>query len=404
MAQPESRFQRPLTALLALAMLLVSLLSGAHPAQAAGSISLTTAGAPYSQNFDTLATNGTSSTLPQGWDFAEAGASANTIYSAGTGSSTTGDTYSFGATANTERAFGGLQSGSLIPTIGASFTNNTGATITDLAIAYTGEQWRLGTVGRADRLDFQLSTDAITLTAGTWLDQNSLDFTSPFTGTAGALNGNATANHTTISNTITGLNIPNSAVFWIRWADLNASGNDDGLAIDDFSLTPAANNTSPTGAGSASPNTVPKHGCSRRRHTPDGRRDTRRQPDQQRHRRDRRPQLDRRLGHTAILRRRQQRRRRRRRQYLLIPGYCGGRRKLWHAETADQHRRRTGARERDDHRADSARPGADHADSHDPGHSSYLAAKRAAYLGHTGYRHRTALERLLSAGSGARRQ
>jgi hypothetical protein len=38
----------------------------------------------------------------------------------------TGDTYSFGAASNTERAFGGLQSGSLNPTIGAAFTNNTG--------------------------------------------------------------------------------------------------------------------------------------------------------------------------------------------------------------------------------------------------------------------------------------
>src|SRR4029450_2213125 len=89
----------------------------------AGSISLTTLGTPYSENFNTLANSGTSSTVPNGWAFAEALANANTTYTAGTGSSTTGDTYSFGAASNPERAFGGLRSGNLAPTIGAAFTN-----------------------------------------------------------------------------------------------------------------------------------------------------------------------------------------------------------------------------------------------------------------------------------------
>src|SRR6187397_2571272 len=113
-------------------------------------VSLT--GATYTQNFNTLASTGTSSTLPTGWLLSESGTNANTTYTAGTGSSNTGDTYSFGATSNAERAFGGLQSGSLNPTIGAAFTNNTGGTITSLAIDYTGEQWRLGATGRADRI------------------------------------------------------------------------------------------------------------------------------------------------------------------------------------------------------------------------------------------------------------
>ena len=256
MAYSTSRFQRPLSALVALAILLTGLLNIANPAQAAGSISLPTVGAPYTQNFDTLANSGTSSTLPVGWDFAESGSSANTTYAAGIGSGTTGDTYSFGAAASAERAFGTLQSGSLIPTIGASFTNSTGATITDLAIAYTGEQWRLGTANRADRLDFQYSTNAISLTNGVWLDRDSLDFSSPIITPTGALDGNAAANRTPISATITSLNIPPGATFWIRWLDFNAAGSDDGLAVDDFSLTPAANNTAPSGSGAANPSTV----------------------------------------------------------------------------------------------------------------------------------------------------
>src|ERR1051325_603565 len=221
-----------------------------------GSISLATLGIPYSQNFNTLAVSGTSSTLPTGWYFDETGSNANLTYGTGTGSSNTGDTYSFGAVGNTERAFGELQSGSLLPTIGASFTNNTGDLVNRLEISYTGEQWRLGTAGRADRLDFQISTDATSLTTGTWSDVNTLDFSSPVTtGTVGALNGNVAPNRTPVSAAITGLNVPAGATFFIRWTDFNAAGADDGLAVDDFSLTPKKS-TDPSGVGAANPNSV----------------------------------------------------------------------------------------------------------------------------------------------------
>jgi hypothetical protein len=222
-------------------LLVITLLTGAsaRPARAEGTISLTTPALAYTENFDTLANSGTSSTVPAGWDFAESGSGANTTYRAGSGSLSTGDTYSFGSSGSPERAFGGVQSSSLLPTIGASFTNNTGSPITSLLIEYAGEQWRLGATGRADRFDFQLSTDATSLATGAWTDYDSLDFSSPVTsGTTGALDGNAAANRTAISYTIGGLSIANGATFWIRWTDLNVSGSDDGLAIDDFSLTP----------------------------------------------------------------------------------------------------------------------------------------------------------------------
>jgi predicted extracellular nuclease len=202
-------------------------------------VSLT--GSAYNQDFNTLALSGTSNTVPSGWLFSETGTNANTLYNSGTGSSNTGDTYSFGAAGNTERAFGGLQSGSLNPTIGSGFTNNTGGTITSLAIAYTGEQWRLGATGRTDRIDFQYSLDATSLTTGSWTDVNSLDFSGPISaGTVGALNGNATANRTAISFTITGLSIPNGTTFYFRWLSVDVTGADDGLSVDDFSVTPTS--------------------------------------------------------------------------------------------------------------------------------------------------------------------
>lgn len=207
----------------------------------AQSVSITAVGTAFSQDFNTLANTGTTNaitTLPNGWTFTESGTGANTTYAADFGTLNGGNTYSYGSTGSTERAFGGLLSGSVTPTIGVQFTNNTGVTITSVTISYTGEQWRLGALGRVDRLDFQYSTAATSLTVGTYTDQDNLDFTAPATaGTVGPLDGNAAANKTAISNTITGLSIPNGGTIWLRWNDFNASGADDGLAVDDFSIT-----------------------------------------------------------------------------------------------------------------------------------------------------------------------
>ena len=225
-----------------LAALLVSFLGGAIPAWAAGSVLLDATA--YTENFDTLADSGSGATTPEGWYFAESGSNANTTYIAGAGSANGGDTYSFGASGSTERALGGLQSGSLVPTIGAQLTNDTGETITALSIAYTGEQWRLGGTGRNDRLDFQYSLDATSLTTGTWVDVDALDFIGPVAaGTVGALDGNAAANRTAIAGNIGGLGIAPNATVWLRWNSTDVSGADDGLAIDDVSI---AANTEPT--------------------------------------------------------------------------------------------------------------------------------------------------------------
>lgn len=203
--------------------------------------SLNALGTAFREDFNTLVNTGSSSTLPSGWFISESGTSAtvNGQYAAGTGSSNAGDTYSFGAAGSTDRSLGVQRSGTNTPTIGAQFTNDTGTTITSLQIAYTGEQWRLGAANRPDRLDFQISFDATSLTTGTWIDVNSLDFTSPTTaGTVGALDGNAAANRTAVSGTYDILaGIPAGASFWIRWLDFDASGADDGMGIDDFSIT-----------------------------------------------------------------------------------------------------------------------------------------------------------------------
>ncbi|HEY0512144.1 MAG TPA: Calx-beta domain-containing protein, partial [Thermoanaerobaculia bacterium] len=212
---------------------------------AAQCVSLTTLGSAYTQNFDTLSNTAGSTTnnltIP-GWFLTESGGGArdNEQYAVDTGGSTTGDMYSYGAAGSTERALGQLRSGTLIPLFGACFTNNTGSTITSLAVAYNGEEWRLGTAARTDQMNFEYSTNATDLVTGTWTGVAALNFVTPDTVTTGAKNGNAAADRTALSSTVSSLSIANGATFWIRWNDTDATGADDGLAVDDFSLTPNA--------------------------------------------------------------------------------------------------------------------------------------------------------------------
>ena len=203
-------------------------------------------GSPYAQNFDTLSNTAGSTTnnlTITGWFLTESGGGArdNEQYAVDTGSSNTGDTYSYGAAGSTERALGGLQSGTLIPIFGACFTNNTGETITSLDVAYTGEEWRLGTAGRTDQINFEYSTNATSLMTGTWTAvSRTLNFVTPDTATTGAKNGNAAARpHRDIVHDLVAQHRQRRDL--LDPLDRHqCHGADDGLAVDDFSLTPQA--------------------------------------------------------------------------------------------------------------------------------------------------------------------
>ncbi len=213
-------------------------------------VSIVSLGTPVTQNFDTLATTGTTNvwaddtTLP-GWYAQFTVTPTNpTTYRADAGGSNTGAIYSWGTGASTERAFGSVASGTPGDIyIALKLTNNTGSTITSLDISYTGEQWRNGGNVSAHQLDFQYQTaspgaitDANTPSTG-WTDFDSLDFVSPTTGaTAAALDGNAAANRTAKSANLVVTVSPGQEI-WLRWKDINDAGNDHGLAIDDFSVT-----------------------------------------------------------------------------------------------------------------------------------------------------------------------
>jgi len=213
------------------------------------------------ENFDTLASSGTSSTLPTGWYFTTG--NNLTSYAADDGSlNTAGNVYSYGASGSGERALGSLvvnsmgASGTVAARIGARLSNQTGGVLSQLQVAYTGEVWQYqATV--ADKLAFEYSTNATSLTTGTWTPLAALDFNVPATvsGT-GKKDGNAAANRATVTATISGLNVAAGADLWVRWNDTNVSGVDNGLAIDDVVFGVPVDN--PPAVGS----TVPANGAS----------------------------------------------------------------------------------------------------------------------------------------------
>lgn len=209
----------------------------------------------YTQNFNSLSTSTTtpSTVLPAGFALDEQDSGGDDAYIASTGSDTSGNTYSYAnGTATTDRALGSLTSGSVQPIYyGVCLRNNTGSAIISLTISYRGEQYRLGQSSQPnDLLAFSYNPNATTATlvgaATGFTNIATLNFTSPVTsGTAGARDGNASGNFTNKNGNITGLNIANNGFVFIRFADNDVSGSDNGLAVDDLSIT-ATINTAPT--------------------------------------------------------------------------------------------------------------------------------------------------------------
>lgn len=200
----------------------------------------------YTQNFNTLVATGESNILPAGFQISEigTGATVDGNYTAGTGSSATGDVYSFGSAAlPADRALGTLFSGTNTPLFGFVFTNGLNASMTSLAFNFFGEQWRSVTGTTGDRLDFQYRLGGGAVDTGTWIDFDGLDILTRVSATTGAVDGNAAANRFNYTGTINGLTIGAGQVFSFRFVDLDVAGADLGLALDDLSVTATTNAT-----------------------------------------------------------------------------------------------------------------------------------------------------------------
>lgn len=126
-------------------------------------------------------------------------------------------------------------SGNNIVVFGAEFQNGTGSEINGINIDYQGEQWYHGTQTTDAGLVFEYSTDATSLSTGTWTAVSALDFDAPLTGGTGVLLGTPSV-ISSIASDIT-LSVANGGTFWIRWTDTDdGTGTDHGLAVDSFKL------------------------------------------------------------------------------------------------------------------------------------------------------------------------
>jgi hypothetical protein len=211
----------------------------------------------YTEDFDAL-TSGTwtdNSTL-SGW-YARTDATASiTAYAANTGSTTTSALYAFGANLTnplSDRALGFVASNSFTGGSGTGkgyygwrLINNTGSAISSITVTWTGEQWRKENNASSHLLNLTYQQAAFTgLTAGTWTSASS-SFTSPIFGATAAtsLDGNDGPNRIAGISVIITVNIPAGQELTLRWEDLNDSGSDHFMAIDDVTINATLASTS----------------------------------------------------------------------------------------------------------------------------------------------------------------
>lgn len=215
--------------------------------------SITSLGSPVAHDFNSMGSSATA-TLPAGFRINSArdwttGTSATTqaYGSTGTGAVTTSSAggavnWANGVTASSaERAVGFLTSNSYTSprSIVYAFTNNTGSTVTSLAISFNYEKYRSGT--RAiDWTFYHGSTAGSVATADV----------------AGNHSYASDANNGVISNPplsvnksfeINGLTIATGTTYYLAWSYTGVSGstNSQGLAVDDFAITLSAGAPAP---------------------------------------------------------------------------------------------------------------------------------------------------------------
>lgn len=165
-----------------------------------------------------------------------AGTGTNALFGVGNGSGNAGAVLSYGTTGTSDRALGSLASGAVASRFGVTLVNSTFVPITQLTVSFTGEQWRRGSAA-ANLLSFSYAVGAVDLNTGAFTPVPELDFTAPSTaGSSIATDGNDPSFRTPLSFTLTGLQWQPGQTLTLRWSDLDNTGSDDGLAIDDLVL------------------------------------------------------------------------------------------------------------------------------------------------------------------------
>ena len=168
------------------------------------------------------------------------------------GSSTSGGIYSFGATSDSNRAFGSIGSGTPNgQSWGFVLRNDSTTTYNAANLAFRAQQWRNGgntsQIAQTHEFDYAVLPGTTDLTNAGQLPGNKVtgytrdtrfdlvSFTN--TPTASALDGNTAPNFTDVTGQIVGLTWAPGELLVVRWYDFNDTGNDMAMAIDNLSIT-----------------------------------------------------------------------------------------------------------------------------------------------------------------------
>ncbi len=211
---------------------------------ASAQYSVTEANATITEDFNGLNAADLSG-LADGWLIENNGVAVSAA-TVDNGSSTTAGVFSYGSTAAADRALGFLDDGSTSFEAGWELTNNTGQTITHLAVNFNGEQWRISDVERVGNQTTQFSYKIGSgLSGGTFTDVNALNYTTVdcnlFFGNCnngGAANGNGNQESNTAVIDL-GAGLADGETIVLKWELPNPDDADDshGTGIDDVSVT-----------------------------------------------------------------------------------------------------------------------------------------------------------------------
>ena len=231
------------------------MLLGALSYNSFGQISMNASGSHF-QDFNTLPSSGSTTwnnnNTIANWYAQRTG--TGTSIMATDGSANSGNLYSFGSTGSGERALGSLGSGNAAAghfAYGVLLRNTSTQTITDIKVSYVGEQWRDAS-GVTNVVEFYYKTASGSISDlqpnnnSSWTAVPALDFANlKANNTSAALNGNLAANRDSIAAVgLTGLSLAPGQYIMLKWDDMDHSGSDHGMAIDNVTITwtvPAAN-------------------------------------------------------------------------------------------------------------------------------------------------------------------
>lgn len=229
-------------------------------------ISITAADFSYAQDFNTLPSAATGSALTwannstiAGWYQDYQGTTRNDysfqavpdgsggLTSGGSSTVTGARFFNIGHADATDRAVGMKRLFSTSGAISVVFQNNSGATLTDFALGYTGEQWRQrGSAITPLHLEYQVvsSMDGLDFISSpsNWTRVGALQFDSPKSGNNLDLDGEFADNRTVIDPVVFSTNLAATEYLVIRWyqdrTDITGAATTvyHSLAVDDVSF------------------------------------------------------------------------------------------------------------------------------------------------------------------------